>query len=359
MPNWLATTYGQEPFFAQAGSVFTIHRLAHQGISGYRVLEVAGLESYGFIYHSGMADLSELVNLLGRGIYYADAITTVSERYAQEIQTAEFGEGLHPLLREKADRLFGVLNGIDTAAYDPATDTQIAQTFDADTLNRRSANKSVLQGQFGLRQDAAVPLMGMVTRLNQAKGLDLLGSILRDVLTHTNAQFAILGVGEPEYQSLIEGCARAFPGRVALDLTFSESRERQIHAGSDLFLMPSRTEPCGLGQMLAMRYGSVPIVRATGGLADTVQDYEAVGNTGTGFVFEPCDRMALYAAMIRALEVSKHRDRWSAMQRRCMAQDFSWTRSVRRYVDIYRWVLGEGRRQRGMRDATAGGRDPL
>ena len=346
VPNWLATTYKDDPFFADTGTVFTVHRLTHQGIFGYRVLEVAGLESYGFIYYSGMADLTELVNLLGRGIYYADAITTVSESYAEQIQTAEFGEGLHPLLHGRSDSLFGVLNGIDGELYNPLTDSEIAANFGASSLDRRIDNKLALQEASGLQQDPNLPLIGMITRLNRDKGFDLLGSVLGYVLENSDAQFVILGVGEPKCQSVVEDYVQAYPGRMCLELTFNDALERKIYAGSDMFLMPSRVEPCGLGQMVAMRYGAVPVVRATGGLADTVQDYDPLHDTGTGFSFESYDKMALFAALIRAIEVNKHHDCWASLQRRCMSQDFSWKRSVSRYVEIYRWVL-QRRRENG------------
>jgi starch synthase len=339
VPNWLTTLYKEDPFYDQTATVFTIHRLAHQGIFGYRLLEVAGLEEYGFIYHSAIGELSDLVDLMARGIYYADAVTTVSECYAREIQTPEFGERLDPILREKDGRLFGVRNGIDTELLDPATDPYIAARYDAAVLERRAPNKAALQRLAGLTQDAAMPLIGMISRLSDIKGFDLLAAMFELLMAHTEVQFMILGVGEPKYHDLLARYAKRYPGRVGLQLTFNDALERQICAGSDMFLMPSQVEPCGLGQMIAMRYGCVPVVRATGGLVDTVQDYDPRTGRGNGFAFQAYDALALYTTVVRAIEVYKHHDLWQALQKRCMAGDFSWTGSAQCYVDIYRRAL--------------------
>lgn len=339
VPNWLATVYRDDPFFVKVATVFTVHRLAHQGIFGYRVLEVAGLNEYGFIHHAELADLSDLVDLLARGLYYAHAITTVSERYAREVQTPEFGERLDPLFRERSERFFGILNGIDTEAYDPAHDTFIASRYDASSLGARTPNKAALQHLVGLQEEPAAPLVGMVSRLSDIKGFDLLIPVFESLMSNLDAQFVIVGVGEQRYHDQLSALRQRFPGRVALQFTYGEALERQLYAGSDLFLMPSYCEPCGLGQMIAMRYGSVPVVHATGGLADTVQDYDPLTRTGNGFVFQAYDPMALFAALVRAAEIYKHRDLWESLQRRCMASDFSWDKSAAAYVDVYRRAL--------------------
>lgn len=361
VPNWMATIYKDDAFYSKTAIVFTIHRLSHQGIFGYRVLEVAGIQEYGFLYHSGITDLSEMVDLMGRGIYYADAVTTVSERYAQEIRTPEFGEWLDPLLRDRSDHLFGVLNGIDTVSFDPATDPHISSHYGTDTLERRSANKRALQRLFGLEESPdpdmskrANPIIGMISRLTDAKGFDLLTAVFETIMANLGVQFAILGVGEPEYHDLLSELVQRFPGRMGLQLTFDEKMERQIYAGSDMFLMPSYVEPCGLGQMIAMRYGSVPIVRATGGLADTVQDYDPATRRGNGFSFTAYDEMALYTAIVRAVETYKHHDIWLALQQHCMALDFSWSASAAKYVDIYRWAQRAHKRRPGQNSGWVG-----
>ena len=343
IPNWLATLYRDDPAYSEIASVFTVHRLSHQGIFGYRVLEAAGIQEFGFLRHVAITDLAELVDLTARGIYYADAVTTVSESYAQEIQTPEFGERLDPLLREHKDRLFGILNGIDTKLYDPINDPEIESRFDASSLGLREANKLALQRLFDLEPDMDIPIIGMISRLSDEKGLDLLVPILDDLMSQLDLQLAIVGVGEPTYHDLLSGFAEKYPRRIGVQLTFSTTLERRIYAGSDMFLKPSRVEPCGLGHMLAMRYGSVPIVRETGGLADTVSNYDPRTRSGNGFSFIKYDGMALYTAIVRAVEIYHHHDLWRLLQLRCLSSDFSWSVSAGRYVDIYRWAQGRAR----------------
>jgi len=334
IPNWLKTVYKNDRFFAHTASLYTIHNLAYQGIFGYRVLEVAGIAAYGFMYHPEMADLSEVVDFMARGIFFADVINTVSEKYAQEILTPEFGEKLDPLLRDRRDRLFGVLNGIDNEVMNPATDKYIAQQFDADHLDQRVANKLALQREANLREDASIPLIGIISRLTDQKGFDILGDVI-DHLLNLGLQFVLLGTGDPHYHEMLSRVAQAFPDQAAVFLTFNAELAQKIYAGSDMFLMPSRFEPCGLGQMIAMRYGSVPIVRATGGLADTVTDFDPRTGEGNGFSFSAYDRWALFAAIVRALENYKYRDTWRKLQVRGMGADFSWAASAHKYVDIY------------------------
>jgi starch synthase len=343
VPNWLATIYKGDAFFADTATVCTVHRLSHQGLFGFRVLQVAGIAEYGFLYHSDIADLGEMVDLLGRGLYYADAITTVSESYAREIQTPEFGEKLDPLLRDRSDRLFGIINGLDVVAYNPATDGYIEAPYDAATLGNRSRNKAALQALFGLSPSPNAPLIGMVSRLSDVKGLDLLVSALDPLMAHMDVQLAIMGVGEGRYHEMLTAFARRYAGRMGVQLTFSDAIGHKLYAGADMFLMPSRVEPCGLGQMIAMRYGSVPIVRAVGGLADTVEDYDGQSDTGTGFSFQAYDVYAFYTAIVRACEVYRHEVHWRRIQRRGMAKDLSWDASAARYVEVYNWALAQRR----------------
>lgn len=338
VPNWLKTIYLDDPFFARTATVYTIHNLAYQGIFGYRVLEIAGIDEYGFIYHPEMADLSEVVDLMGRGIYFADMISTVSERYAREILTPEFGERLDPILRERQDRLVGILNGIDCDRIGPQVDSHLAVNYDIDTLDKRVENKLALQKEAGLPQDPDIPLIGMVSRLTDQKGFDILGDVIDHVL-ELDLQFVLLGTGDQHYHEMFSKMAQAFPQKMAVFLTFNAALTRRIHAGADLYLMPSRVEPCGTGQMIAMCYGGVPVVRATGGLADTVDDYNPQTGKGNGFVFTDHDRWALYAAIVRALENYKYQEAWQKLQRRNMQVDFSWTTSASKYVDLYQKAL--------------------
>jgi starch synthase len=336
VPNWLKTIYKDEPFFAQTASVYTIHNLAYQGIFGHRVLEIAGVDEYGFIAHPDTPHLNDVVDFMGRGIYYADIVNTVSETYAREILRPEFGEGLDPLLRDRRDRLFGVLNGIDAQSYNPAADPQIAAPYDMLDIGGKLACKLDLQRTLGLPEDREVALIGAISRLSDQKGFDLIGAVLEPLLRLLPVQLVIMGTGEQRYHERFTQIAAHHPEQFAVALTFNDTLARKIYAGSDLFLMPSRFEPCGLNQMIALRYGAIPLVRATGGLADTVADYHAAADQGNGFTFGPYEHLALYTAIVRAVETYQHRDLWRKMVLRAMAADHSWDASARRYVDLYR-----------------------
>jgi starch synthase len=285
-----------------------------------------------------MADLNEVVDMMGRGIYWADLVSTVSETYAQEILTPEYGEGLDPLLRDRRDRLFGILNGVDYETADPATDPYLAANYDAVSLDRRLENKLALQREAKLPEAPDVPLLGIISRLTDSKGLDILSEIIDHVLD-LGVQFVLLGTGEQHYHDLFSRMVQQYPKQAAVFLTFNAPLTQRIYAGSDMLLMPSRFEPCGTSQLIAMHYGSVPVVRGTGGLADTVQDFDACSGVGTGFVFKPYDRWALFAAIVRGIETYKHRDVWRQIQLHGMAADFSWHRSAREYVDLYRRAI--------------------
>jgi starch synthase len=337
--NWLHTIYKDDPFFANVGTVFTIHNLQQQGIFGQRILEIAGIDEFGFVHHPGVGDLSNVVDLMARGILFADIVNTVSQRYAEEIVTPEYGERLEPLLRDRSDSLFGVLNGIDYDEFDPATDQYIAAPFDADSLEKRVENKLSLQREAGLPELPEVPMIGMVSRLVDQKGFDILTQALEPLMAVTEAQLVILGTGDQHYHRLYTQIAERYPDRLALKLTFNASLARMIYAGSDMFLMPSRFEPCGTGQMLALRYGSIPIVRLTGGLADTVQNFDPRTGEGNGFVFERHEWVDLFAAIVRAIENYKYSATWRLLQQRGMEADFSWNASAREYVDLYRKAL--------------------
>ncbi|MBI5301373.1 MAG: alpha-glucan family phosphorylase [Chloroflexi bacterium] len=339
IPNWLRTIYATDRFFADTATVYTIHNIAYQGIFGLRILEIAGLMPYGFIAHPSVApDLHQLIDFMARGISFADKITTVSETYAREIQTPEFGEKLDPFLRDRREHLVGILNGLDTVEYDPATDTHLAQTFDARTLDARAANKTALQRELGLPQIAA-PLLAMVSRLTNQKGLALVTDAIDHVLDTLPLQFVVMGAGDQNYHDFFARLRERYPDRVSVTPNYNPALARRIHGGADMLLMPSRTEPCGTDQMIAMRYGCIPIVRATGGLADTVQDFDLAQNTGAGFVFRPFDRWAMFAAIVRATQVYAASDVWRGLQTRAMAHDFSWDTAGKKYDALYREAL--------------------
>jgi starch synthase len=333
-PNWLKTIYRRDPILKRAASVYTIHNLAVQGIFGYRILEIAGIAEEGFLYTEG-ADQSAMVDLMGRGIAFADVVSTVSPRYAAEILTEEFGERLDGLLRSRKDRLYGILNGIDVEEFDPATDKSITSPFDAFSLDQRAPNKAALQKQFGLDVEERTPLVAIISRLNDQKGFDLLDLTLLPLLEQ-GAQVVVQGTGDMHYHQMLQKLEVRRPRQVGFQLTFNTELSRRIYAGADLLLMPSHVEPCGSTQMYAMRYGCIPVVHRTGGLADTVQDFDPETNSGNGFSFAGYDHFKLFAAATRALEVYRFRETWRDLMQRAMLADYSWAASAEQYVALYR-----------------------
>ncbi len=337
VPNWLKTIYRTDPALKDAASVYTIHNLAFQGIFGYRILEVAGIAEEGFLYTEG-ADQSAMVDLMGRGIVFADVVSTVSPRYAAEILTHDYGENLDPQLRSRKDRLYGILNGIDTEQFDPANDASLSSHFDAFSLEQRPANKAALQRQFGLPVEERTPLVAIISRLNDQKGYDLLDLTLLPLLEQ-GVQLVVQGTGDLHYHQMIQKLAIRYPRQVAFQFTFNIELSQRIYAGADILLMPSHVEPCGSTQMLAMRYGCIPIVHQTGGLADTVQEFDPEAGSGNGFAFAVYDYFQLFAAAMRALEVYRFRDAWRDLMQRAMLADHSWAASAEKYVALYRRAI--------------------
>jgi starch synthase len=273
--------------------------------------------------------------MMGRGIIFADIITTVSPSYAEEIKTPEFGEGLDPLLRDRSERLIGVLNGIDTHAWDPATDSALTANFNSDDLSGKAQCKASLKQKMGLDDDPDAVLIGLTSRLTDQKGFDLLTAVLEPMLRLLPVQFVIMGSGDQRYHHNLADLHQRYPDRLAYHPTYDENLARRIYAASDIFLMPSRHEPGGLDQLKAMRYGAIPVVHATGGLKDTFIDHSPP-EIGTGFRFEPYDCMALFAGVVRALEIHQHPDIWQAMQRNAMTRDYSVDAAARTYRQLYR-----------------------
>jgi starch synthase len=324
-PAGLAPAYlREEP--GRAAAVMTIHNVSFQGNYDAGLLSQLELPPSAFTLE-GVEFYGRLSFLKG-GIAYADAVTTVSPTYAREIQTPEGGWGLDGLLRHRRGVLSGILNGIDTRAWDPASDVRIAQRYDARSLEGKAANKAALQERMGLALDAGVPLLGLVTRLTHQKGIDLVAAAA-DELVAARAQLAVVGKGERELEQAMAAVAARHPGRIAMRAVFDEDLAHAVEAGADIFLMPSRFEPCGLNQMYSQRYGTPPVVRATGGLADTVTDGV------TGFVFATPEKAALVGAVRRALAAHADPARWSRIQRAGMERDFSWTAAARRYAALY------------------------
>lgn len=333
IPNYLKTYYAYT--FGHIATVFTIHNLAYQGQFSSVSMSIAGLREGGLIENAMGPRQSSTFNFMARGLVFSDIVSTVSPTYAREIVTPEYGERLDGVLRAKGDRVVGILNGIDSTEFDPATDRHIARPFDADDPSGKAQCKAALQAELGLPVEADRPLLGVVSRMVEQKGFDLLQEALPWIIGRTDAQLVILGSGNAHLEGVFRFHAGANPERVALRTGFDAGLAQRIYAGSDAFLMPSRFEPCGLGQMIALRYGSVPIVRATGGLADTVRE----GFDGNGFRFHPYEARHFTDAMGRALVAYRDQDSWALLRERGMREDNSWTHAAQQYVGLYRWAL--------------------
>jgi starch synthase len=290
------------------------------------------------IEHPGLLHWGK-ISTLKAGLRHADAITTVSPTYAREIQTEALGFGMDGMLRLRADKLHGILNGIDRDVWNPQTDRLIAQRYGAGDLSAKAANKSALQARLGLRLDSGQPLFGMVSRLTEQKGIDLVLACLGD-LVDAGCQLAVLGAGDAVFEKALRAAAAAHPRQVAVHIGFDEPLAHLIEAGADCFLMPSRFEPCGLNQMYSLAYGTPPLVHATGGLADSVRDVTREAE-GTGFVMREPTASALRSALADVQALYRNTAQWQLLQRRAMAQRFDWTESAEAYVKLYRSCLDE------------------
>lgn len=320
--------------WSSAATAYTIHNLGLPGPFDRQFAVRHGLEPRAFEVPAGV-DVERAYTGMGQGILHAHVVSTVSETYAREILTPEYGFGFDGMLAGRRERLWGIVNGIDYDEFNPQTDPHLAATFGPESLERRIENKRVLQRRCGLPLRDDVCLVGMVTRLFYQKGADIAAQAMASVLERHEVQFVVLGTGDEEHHRLLTALEGRFPDKVKVFLTFDPPLGQQIYGGADAFLMPSRYEPCGLGQMIAQRYGAVPIVRRTGGLADTVQDYDGAAGSGTGFVFEQAEPGDLERALERALAVYEDADAWRAIVLRGMAQDFSWNRAASRYGAMY------------------------
>jgi len=337
-PLYLKSIYAWDRLFARTRSVLTLHNIGYQGVFSADVLGDLGLHVAAHDFPAD--DLAQgRINFLKTGIVHADALTTVSPTYAREIQGDELGMGLQHLLRARSDVLTGILNGVDYAEWDPAHDPFIPHRYTADDLRGKAWCKRALLRELGLEVAKGRPLAGMVTRLVAQKGIDLVREAVPSLLETRDFALAVLGSGEAQYEELFHALARRFPGRVAFRPGYDNPLAHRIEAGSDFFLMPSRYEPCGLNQMYSLRYGSVPVVRATGGLADSVQPYDREARTGTGIVFRDYTADGLAWAIGTALDLYADRPAWRQLVLNGMAQDFSWERQGQRYIDLFRSLL--------------------
>ncbi|MCW5892564.1 MAG: glycogen synthase GlgA [bacterium] len=330
---FLRGTQALYPELAATRTVQTVHNLAYQGRFWAADWHLLNLDPRWFT--AEFLEFHGQINFLKAGLVFADAITTVSPRYAREIQTPALGEGLDGVLRARAERVHGILNGIDTVAWDPAGDPALPAHYDATTLDGKAACRAALRGELGLTPDEAPALVAMVTRLAEQKGIDTALGAAWGLVGGGAIQLAVLGSGDPHWEHALHELAARHPGRVAVRIGFDEPLARRLEAGADLFWMPSRFEPCGLTQLYSLRYGAVPIVHETGGLADTVTPWDAETGHGTGFLFRPCTTPALVAATRAALAIRTDTAAWRRLIANGMACDFSWDRSAAAYVDLY------------------------
>ncbi|KTD86499.1 glycogen synthase GlgA [Paenibacillus etheri] len=331
IPMLLQGHYRHNPFYSEIRSVFTIHNLLYQGVFPYEVLgELLGLDSSYF----GGVEYYGNVNFLKGGIVYSDRVTTVSPTYSEEIRTPYYGYGLDGLLNARADVLSGIVNGIDTKSYNPATDTSLVTRYRSN-LAKKTENKLALQEELGLPVDANIPMVAMVTRLVDSKGLDLLTRVLDELLYKDDIQFVLLGTGDESYERWFKEAAWRYPTKLSSQILFNDALSRKIYAASDIFLMPSKFEPCGISQLLALRYGSIPVVRETGGLNDTVQAYNEESGEGNGFTFSNYNAHDMMFTLRRAISLYKQPEHWKKITKNAFAGDYSWNVSAQQYIDIY------------------------
>ena len=324
-------------------TVFTIHNLKYQGVFPKNVMEdVLGLDWQYF--NNGDLEYYDAVNFMKGAIIYADNITTVSRTYAQEIQYAYFGEGLDGLLRQRAGDLHGIVNGLDTELYNPATDSYLTEPYTkynvTNAVERKIDNKAALQRQLNLPVERQTPLVAMVTRLVEPKGLDLVVRILDELLEHEDMQFVVLGVGDRVYEDWFRELAWRHPTKVSSNIYFSDEMAQRIYAAASIFLMPSAYEPCGIGQLIAMRYGTIPVARATGGLVDTIIPYDKSTQQGNGYLFPNYNAHDMMFTLKKALTLFRDFNSWKFLMQNAMNTDYSWARSAKEYKTLYEKLIG-------------------
>lgn len=329
---YLKEIYSKVVSYSKIKTLFTIHNLQYQGRFERATIDMMDVPHW--CYDNGNVEFYNSVSYMKMGLVYADYISTVSETYAEEIQTSEYGYGMEGILRSRKDALYGIINGIDYIANDPATDKHLVKNFDVDHIEDKWVNKRALQEKLGLEQ-RDVPMVAMITRLADQKGLDILSYVLDDMM-QKDIQFVLLGTGESRFEHLFRNMQASYPSRVSANIFFDETLAQQIYASADLFLMPSKFEPCGLGQMFSLRFGTVPIVRKTGGLADTIQHYDPETKKGNGFLFETYDGNGLLWAVEEALKVyHMGKEEWKNVVKNAMDSDYSWESSADKYIAVY------------------------
>ncbi|NLU25563.1 MAG: glycogen synthase GlgA, partial [Hungateiclostridium thermocellum] len=325
-------------FYKDIKTVFTIHNLKYQGIFPKEVFgEVLGLPwDY---FHADGIEFYDKVNYLKAGIVYSDIITTVSKTYAEEIKTDFFGENLNNVLRKRSNDLYGILNGIDMEENDPAVDNRIFANYSVDNLEGKLTNKQMLQKSLGLQERIDIPLIGIISRLVAQKGFDLIDYVMDEILK-MDIQFVLLGAGEYRYEQMFRYYQEKYPGKISVNLKYDAVLAQRIYAGADMFLMPSLFEPCGLSQMFSLRYGTIPIVRETGGLKDTITPYNDITHEGNGFTFSRYNAHDMLYAIKEAVHYYYHRSTWTYLMKKGMTTDFSWEKSAKEYLELYEKLAG-------------------
>ncbi|MGA2259837.1 MAG: glycogen synthase GlgA [Acidobacteriota bacterium] len=335
IPGLLSTVYRNDPFFAHTGCLLTVHNLAYQGLYEKEALFWAGIDS-GYFAPLSPFEYWGKVNFMKVGLEFADLINTVSVNYAREIQSGpDYGYGLEDVLKRRAGDLYGIVNGIDYDEWNPETDPLVAAHYSMQDLSGKADCKAALLQTMKLpRRKGRVPLIGIISRLADQKGFDLIGEAIEEIAAQ-DMQMVLLGTGQLKYHELFENISARYPQKFGVKLGFDNRLAHQIEAGADMFLMPSKYEPCGLNQLYSLRYGTVPIVRSTGGLADTIADYDLKGDSGTGFVFKDYSAADMMTAIERALVIYADLERWRRLVVRDMMQRWSWEESARKYMDLY------------------------
>lgn len=338
--NYLETVYKKDPLLSKISTVFTIHNLSFQGqqIDPFNFSELDFDDGKSLVSPFFDERLKKL-NYLKRGVLYSDVVNTVSKTYAKEILTPEFGNGLDRLLLEVKEKLFGIVNGIDYVEYNPATDNLIEQNYDIHSLDLRAKNKVALQKEFDLAARPNIPVLGFVGRLDPMKGVGLLIDVLRYVMKNYEVQFVQVGGGDTSLAEELYVLKKEYPTKVGIYPYPNFTLPRLMFSGCDVILYPSRFEPCGIVQIEAMRYGAIPLVRAVGGLADTVENYDSATGKGTGFVFKDFDGYSLYGQIVRALEIYQNKSAWKKLQKNALKADFSWEYSAKEYEKLYEIAL--------------------
>lgn len=351
IPYFLTHRYQKDKFYSNTSSVFTIHNLIFQlGHNWWEVPADKKDNGRGGLPEFKKTKEIENINFAKRAIRNADLINTVSEQYAKEILTKKFGQELHRILKNRQDRVFGIVNGIDYNDWNPTKDPGLTVNYDFDSLHKKTKNKIWLQEQLGLTIDPKIPLVAWTSRLTEQKGIELIMDII-DPLLRLKMQMVILGLGEKKYESYFNKIAKKYPNKFAVrspyiktddsSYKYDNKKETQVLAAADIYLLPSRYEPCGIGQLKSMRYGAIPVVHKVGGLADTVDNYQTRSGRGNGFVFEKYDSRDMLVAIVRALENHKHRNSWLGLVRQAMQKSFSWELPAGKYIELFQTAIKE------------------